>query len=156
MCWRPQTSGTHIWESRWFESMYTLQGKIWYTWHVRFLCQSMYDTRIFSVGNPRTRQPFASHQQRWTNPTTPEKKGSRHNLQHVGWPIHKSVTRFLSQDNNWSSNKSQTSVNNKLHQFTGPITPATIGTFNTCSRGPTHRSLTDTGGGYNLGGASLP
>jgi hypothetical protein len=31
-----------------------------------------------------------------------------------------------------------------------------IGTFNTCSRGPTHRSLIDTGGGYNLGGAGLP
>jgi hypothetical protein len=31
-----------------------------------------------------------------------------------------------------------------------------IGTFNTCSRGPTHWSLTDTGGDYNLGGAGLP
>jgi hypothetical protein len=27
-----------------------------------------------------------------------------------------------------------------------------IGTFNTCSRGLTHRSSTDTGVGYNLGG----
>jgi hypothetical protein len=32
----------------------------------------------------------------------------------------------------------------------------TIGTFNTCSRGPTHRSLTDTSRRYNLGGADLP
>jgi hypothetical protein len=31
-----------------------------------------------------------------------------------------------------------------------------IDTFNTCSRGPTHRSLTNTGGGYNLGGAGFP
>jgi hypothetical protein len=31
-----------------------------------------------------------------------------------------------------------------------------IGTFNTCLRGPTHRSLTNTGRGYCLGGASLP
>jgi hypothetical protein len=31
-----------------------------------------------------------------------------------------------------------------------------IGTFNTCSRGSTHRSLTDTGGGYSLGGSGLP
>jgi hypothetical protein len=32
-----------------------------------------------------------------------------------------------------------------------------ISTFNTCSRGPIHWSLTDTGGwaGYNLGGAGL-
>jgi hypothetical protein len=28
--------------------------------------------------------------------------------------------------------------------------------FNTCSWGPTERSLTDTGGGYNLEGAGLP
>jgi hypothetical protein len=27
--WLPQTSGTHIWESRWFELMYILLGKIW-------------------------------------------------------------------------------------------------------------------------------
>jgi hypothetical protein len=31
-----------------------------------------------------------------------------------------------------------------------------IGTFNTCSQGPTHRSLTDTSGGYKLDGASFP
>jgi hypothetical protein len=31
--WLPQTSGTHIRESRWFKSMYTLQGKIWLTRH---------------------------------------------------------------------------------------------------------------------------
>jgi hypothetical protein len=31
-----------------------------------------------------------------------------------------------------------------------------IGTFNTCLRGPTHRFLTDTGGGYNLKGVSFP
>jgi hypothetical protein len=31
-----------------------------------------------------------------------------------------------------------------------------IGTFNTYSCGPTERSLTDIGGGYNLEGASLP
>jgi hypothetical protein len=30
-----------------------------------------------------------------------------------------------------------------------------IGTFNTCSWGPTERSLTDLGEGYNLGGAGL-
>jgi hypothetical protein len=31
-----------------------------------------------------------------------------------------------------------------------------ISTFNTCLRGPTHRSLTDIGEGYNLGGVDLP
>jgi hypothetical protein len=30
-----------------------------------------------------------------------------------------------------------------------------IGTFNACSQEPTHQSLTDIGGGYNLGGVSF-
>jgi hypothetical protein len=38
----------------------------------------------------------------------------------------------------------------------GPYHQHAIGTFNTCSWGPTERSLTDTGGGYNLEGAGLP
>jgi hypothetical protein len=44
----------------------------------------------------------------------------------------------------------------QLHQLTGLIYQHVIGTFNTCSRGATHRYLTDTGGGYNLVGASFP
>jgi hypothetical protein len=40
--------------------------------------------------------------------------------------------------------------------FTGPIYQHVIGTFNICSWGPTHRSLTDTGGAYNLEGATFP
>jgi hypothetical protein len=51
--------------------------------------------------------------------------------------------------------KSQASINNKLHRLLGPYLQHVINTFNTCSRGSTHRSLTDTGGGYNLGGASF-
>jgi hypothetical protein len=43
----------------------------------------------------------------------------------------------------------------QVHQFTGPITPHAIGTFNTYSRGPIHRSLTDTGGGYSFEGAGF-
>jgi hypothetical protein len=44
----------------------------------------------------------------------------------------------------------------KLHQLTRLIYQHAIGTFNTCSRGLTHRFLTDTSGGYNLGGAGFP
>jgi hypothetical protein len=46
-----------------------------------------------------------------------------------------------------------------LHNYLsllGPYHHHVIGTFNTCSRRPTHRSLIDTGGGYNLGGVGLP
>jgi hypothetical protein len=54
------------------------------------------------------------------------------------------------------SGQSQVSINDKLLGLLGPYHQHEIGTFNTCSRGPTHQSLTDTGGGYNLGGASFP
>jgi hypothetical protein len=41
-------------------------------------------------------------------------------------------------------------------RLTEPIYQHAIGTFNTCSRGTTHWSLIDTGGGYNLGNAGFP
>jgi hypothetical protein len=44
----------------------------------------------------------------------------------------------------------------QLYQLIRPIYQHAIGTFNACSQGPTHRSLTDTGGGYNLGGVDFP
>jgi hypothetical protein len=51
---------------------------------------------------------------------------------------------------------SQVSVDDKLLGLPGPYHQHAIGTFNTCSQGRTHRSLTDTVGGYNLGDADLP
>jgi hypothetical protein len=50
------------------------KGETRYTWHVRFLRQSTYATHTFSVGSSYTWQPFASHQQCWTDPTAPKKK----------------------------------------------------------------------------------
>jgi hypothetical protein len=46
--------------------MYTLQEKTQPTRHVRFPHQSTYDQRTLSAGSPRTWQPFARHQQSWT------------------------------------------------------------------------------------------
>jgi hypothetical protein len=43
----------------------------------------------------------------------------------------------------------------QLHQLTGHIYQHAISMFNTCSRGPTQRSLIDTGEGYNLEGADF-
>jgi hypothetical protein len=66
------------------------------------------------------------------------------------------VTSFFLPHNSlrvWEKDFGQ--VVTQLHQFTRPIYQHAIGTFNTCSRGPSHRSLTDTGGGYNLRGASF-
>jgi hypothetical protein len=56
-----------------------------------------------------------------------------------------------------SSGKSQAPIDNQLLGLPGPYHRHVIGTFNTCSRGPTEGSLIDTGGGggYNLGGAGV-
>jgi hypothetical protein len=51
---------------------------------------------------------------------------------------------------------SQAPVDDKLLGLLGPYHQHAISMFNTYSRGPTYRSLTDTGGGYNLEGAGLP
>jgi hypothetical protein len=50
-----------------------------------------------------------------------------------------------------SSGKSQAPIDNQLLGLPGPYHRHVIGTFNTCSRGPTEGSLIDTGGG---GGAT--
>jgi hypothetical protein len=52
--------------------------------------------------------------------------------------------------------QSQASIDGRLLGLLASYHQHAIGMFNTCSRGPTHRSLIDTGEGYNLGGAGLP
>jgi hypothetical protein len=54
---------------------------------------------------------------------------------------------------NEALNWSQASIDDKLLGLLGLYQQHTISTFNTCSWGPTHRSLTDTRRGYILGGA---
>jgi hypothetical protein len=119
----------------------------WYTWHVCFLRQSTY---VFVCGN------FSrSHQQSLADPLLPRKRApdnipsmladrstGPHPISLPSQPLKP-----------WG--KSQASVDDKLHQFTRPILQHVISTFNTCSRIPTSWSLTDTDGGYNLGGASF-
>jgi hypothetical protein len=55
-----------------------------------------------------------------------------------------------------SSGEKSTPVDNRLLGLPGPYHRYAISTFNTYSRGPTERSLIDTGGGYNFGGVGLP
>jgi hypothetical protein len=88
--------------------------------------------------------------------TAPEKKGSRHNPHRAAdrstspYP-----TSLLSQPmKKWG--QSQASIDGRLLGLLDPYHQYTIGTFNTCSREPTHWSLTDTSGGYNFGGAGFP
>jgi hypothetical protein len=65
-------------------------------------------------------------------------------------------TQFLSRAIQWSSGERQISINSRLLGLSGPYHQHAFGTFNTCSWGTIERSLIDTGGGYNLEGASLP
>jgi hypothetical protein len=96
-----------------------------------------------------------SRQQMWTDPL-PLRRRTPDNPQHVGWPIRRSVLSFSPTTANEAVGKSQTSIDNRLLGLPGPYHCHAIGTFNTCLRGPTHRSLIDTDGGYNLGDAGLP
>jgi hypothetical protein len=87
---------------------------------------------------------------------TPEKKC---------FPLHLSVRlsgprnmpQFLSQHNHWSS-ALKPSIYWRICYIglLGPHRQHVINTFNTCSWGPTHWSLTDTSGGYNIEGVDFP
>jgi hypothetical protein len=79
----------------------------------------------------------------------PNKEGSWHNPKHAGWPIHGSVPSFSPTIVSEAVGKSQPSVDDELLGLLDPYHQHAIGTFNTYSRGPTHRSLTDTGRGYH-------
>jgi hypothetical protein len=118
-------------------------------------------------GKPDQHDTFASH----TSPRTPDVRflravpicgnlsrvvnrvGRSHCSRENGLPVR---TQFLSWANQWSSGENQTSINSRLLGLPGPYHWHAIGTFNTCSWGPIERSLIDTSGGYNLGGAGLP
>jgi hypothetical protein len=65
-------------------------------------------------------------------------------------------TQFLFQTSHWRSRCKATLYWRQATRLTGFIYQHVIGMINTCSRGPTHRYLTDTGGDYNLGGAGFP
>jgi hypothetical protein len=135
--------------------MYTLQGQTRPTRHVRFLRHPTYTRRTLPAGSPHTWQTFMKSSTAMDRATAPEKKGSRHNPQHAGWPIRGSVPSFSPEAAIEAVGVKTSSVSNQLLGLPGPYHWHVIGTFNTCSRGSTHQSLTDTGGGYNLGSAGF-
>jgi hypothetical protein len=71
------------------------------------------------------------------------------------WSSHWVTSLFLPHDILGVGKRGFSQVVTQLHRLTGPIYQHAIGTFNTCSWGPTHWSLTDTGRCYNLGGAGF-
>jgi hypothetical protein len=97
-----------------------------------------------------------SHQQSWAGLLFSRKRTP--DIIH-STPVDRSVDPYpvslLSQPmKQWG--QSQPSVDGWLLGLPGLYHWYAIGTFNACSRGPTYRSLTDTGRGYKLGGAGLP
>jgi hypothetical protein len=101
-------------------------------------------------------QPFTRSSTAMDRVTAPEKKGSRHNPQHDGWSICGFIPSFSSELAIEAVGVKPSSVDIRLLSLLGSYHEHAIGKFNTCSRGLTHRSLTDTGGGYNLEGTSFP
>jgi hypothetical protein len=68
MWWLSQTSDTHIWESLWFESMYTLQGKTRPTCHTHpMLSSHMVPDHTYLTQSMHSNLSW-SYQQRWTKP----------------------------------------------------------------------------------------
>jgi hypothetical protein len=136
--------------------MYTLQGKTRPTHHVRFARQSTYTRHTLPAGSPHTWQPFMKSSTTMNRVIAPKKKGSRHNPRHVGKLIRGSVPSFSPEPAIEAVGVKLPSINNQLLGLPGSYHQHANGIFNTCSQGSTHRSLTNTGGGYNLGGVGLP
>jgi hypothetical protein len=118
--------------------------------------QSTYGPRPYMSHVVNAQQPFTKSSIDLYRSTAPEMKGSRHNPQLDGRLIHGSIPSFSPTIANEAVGKRQASVDNQLLGLLGPYHQHAIGTFNTCSQGPTHRSLTDIGGGYSLEGIGFP
>jgi hypothetical protein len=95
-----------------------------------------------------------SHQQCRTDALLPRKNAPDSTSQ-PSWVAHGTCLNFSPNTTIEAMRWSQSSVDSMLLGLLGPYYEHAISTFNTYSRGLTHRSLSDTGGGYNLGGASL-
>jgi hypothetical protein len=146
---------THIRESRWIKSMYTLLGKTRPTCHICFSRQSTYVCRMLPVGSPRAWQPFMCHRQSWAGPLLSRRRA--HDTIHSALLTDPRVhTQLLSWASQWSSGAKPSIYQRPATRLTGPYHQYAIGTFNTWSWGPTEWSLTDTNGGYSLGGAGFP
>jgi hypothetical protein len=87
--------------------------------------------------------------------TAPEKRGFWHNPQHASWPTRRSVPSFSPKPTNEAVGAKPSIYRQQATRFTGPISPAYDRYVQYLLTGPTHRSLTDTGGGYNIGCADL-
>jgi hypothetical protein len=131
-------------------------GEIWYTWYVPFPRQSTYATCTLPAGSPRMWQSFMLTKQSWTD-TLLLRKSVPKSTSQPSWVAHGTCPSFSPNNNHWSSAlKSNICWWICYIGLLGPYLQHVISTFNTCSQGSTHRSLTDTGRGYNLRGDGFP
>jgi hypothetical protein len=141
---------THIRESRWFELMYILQGKPdTHDTYASHASPRMLLIRFLRAIPVRGNLSW-SHWQRWT-------EGSCPNPQHVGWLIYGSIPSSSPSHYHWTSRgKVKHLLPTSYIDLLGSYHQHVVITFNTCLRGATHRSLTNTSGGYNLEGVGFP
>jgi hypothetical protein len=116
-----------------------------HTFHV----WSPYGPRPYVSHVVHIQQPFTSRQQGFSQHATPNSTSQ------PDWVAHGTHLSFCPNATTEAMRISQAPVDGRLLVLLGPYHQHMISTFNTCSWGPTHRSLTDTGAGYNLGGDSL-
>jgi hypothetical protein len=135
--------------------MYTLQGKIQPTRHTlstlslrmtldhTYLTWSVYSNLSWVINSIerillllRKSAPDSTSQPSWVAHGTCLSFSSNTTIEAVGW--------------------SEASVDGRLLGLLGSYNQYAIDMFNTCSRGPTHRFLTNIGRGYNLRCDSLP
>jgi hypothetical protein len=102
--------------------MYTLQGKTWSTWHVRFPRQFTYARRTLSVGSPHTWQPFTSHRESWAGPLLPRKRAP--DTIHSTPTDPRVHTQFLSRANLEAVGAKPTIYQRQATRLTGSISPA--------------------------------
>jgi hypothetical protein len=134
--------------------MYTLQGKTRPTHHTLFMLSlCMVHDHTYLTRSTYSNLSY-SRQQIWTDPLHPRRRlPTQSTARRLSDP--RVRTQLLSHNSQRTVGKSQAPVDNRLLGLSCPYHRHAIGTFNTCSRGPTERSLIDTGGGYKLGGAGL-
>jgi hypothetical protein len=133
MCWWPQTSGysyPRVVTNR--IDVYPI-GETWYIRHIRFPRQSTYATRTLLAGSPPYIATFDADPIELDGCTAPEKNAPDSTSQ-PDWVARGTHFNFSP---NWTIE-------------------AVINTFNICLQGPTHRSLTDIGGGYNRDDSKFP
>jgi hypothetical protein len=146
---------THIRESRWFESIYILHGKP--DQRVTHIPRSIHVwLQIIRISRDQRITTFRKVINSDGQSHCSWKKASQPNPQHDGWPIRRSIPSFSSKTTIEAVGVKLPFVDGRLSGLPGSYLRHAIDTFNTCSQSPTHQSLIDTGGGYNLEGVGFP